>query len=337
MRRLASRAAFVVTTLAAASAFATPSRWAIARSPELQRDESARAAAEVELLAHRHEKKSPFEDPILRVESHAPRAAQILERSGAWSSDDWYLRVLLARAHHESQHWKEAAAAFESVIEDKRTPAVFRADALADVAIAYARLDRQDDEIEAYETSLALEPHPSSRATMLANQAEAFMVKGDVSRAISGYRASLEALTSYDAPFLAPTTLWSLGVALDRSGDLDAGLESIGRARSYDPNDVRIKGPGWFFVPPYDEAYYDALGEWHRARRTVATTEDRLESYERAVIAWKQYLGRAPEAGPYVPVARARLKMAEKEFIDLSKRAQTPTPVDPRLPAEGKP
>lgn len=324
-------------TLAASTALATPTRWSTARSPDTYRDELARAAAEAELLAHRNEKRSPFEDPILRVESHAPRAAQILERAAAASSPSWYLRVLLARAYHESERWKESAAVFESVIDDEQTPAVYRADALADAAIAYARLDRQDDEIEAYERALALEPHPSSRATMLANQAEAFMVKGDVARAISGYRASLDVLTSYDAPFLAPTTLWSLGVALDRSGDLDGGLESIGRARSYDPNDVRIKGPGWFFVPSYDEAYYDALGEWHRARRGLATTEERLEAYERTVIAWKQYLGRAPDSGPYVPVARARLKLAEREFLDLSKRAQTPTPVDPRLPIDGSP
>lgn len=310
---------------------ATPSRWAMARDNQLYEDEITKAEAEEQLLAHRLEKKSPFEDPILRIESYAPRAAQILERAQASKSRDWYLRLLLARAYHETGRWLEASLAFESVISDPQTPVVFRADALADVAIGYARLGRQGDEIDAYELALAFEPHPSSRATMLANQAEGFMVKGDISRAIAGYRASLEALSSYEAPWLAPTTLWSLGVALDRSGDLGGALETIARARSYDPNDVRIHGPDWFFVPPYDESYYDALGDWLTARR-APDTEARLGAYERSIIGWKQFLGRAPDTDHYVPVARARLRLIEAEYADFATRARTPTPIDPRLP-----
>ncbi|NUP07884.1 MAG: tetratricopeptide repeat protein [Polyangiaceae bacterium] len=314
------------------TAGATPSRWAMARSQATFDAEMTRQAAEEELLAHRAQRRSSFEDPILRVDSHAPRAAEIIEKAGPKVLDDWYVRMLLARAYHEGERWLEASKVFESVLTDGRTPDVFRADALAELAIDYARLNRQDDEIEAYELALALEPHTSSRATMLANQAEAFMVKGDTSRAIAGYRASLEALTSYDAPVLAPTTYWSLGVALDRSGDLEDALDSISRARSYDPHDVRIGADTWFFVPAYDENYYEALGEWLVARRSP-DTEVRLGAYERAEIAWKQYLGRAPDDDHYAPVARARLRLLEKEFAEFAKRARTPTPIDPRRPA----
>ena len=74
------------------------------------------------------------------------------------------------------------------------------------------------------------------------------MVLGDVSRAVAGYRAALELLTSTEMFDVAPTTLWSLGVALDRAGDLSGGLQSIARAREYDPQDRKLSGDSWFYV-----------------------------------------------------------------------------------------
>lgn len=313
----------------AADAAARPSRWAMARDPALREIEAVRDDAEHELVLHEVEKRSPLAiDPILRVESHAPRAVEILEHAEAATSSSWRLRHLMATAYQETKRWEEAALTFESIVGDPATPSVFKANALSDLAIMYARLDRQQEEVEVYERAIALEPTPAVRSIMLANQAEGFMVMGDVSRAIAGYRAALELLTtSFESYVLAPTTLWSLGVALDRSGDLDGALASIERARSYDPHDTRLKDDGWFFVPPYDASYYAALGEWLRARKG-GDTEQRLGAYERCVLAWKQYLGQAPEAGTYVPVARARLKLAEKEYADYGERVRTPTPIE---------
>jgi len=328
---------------------ASPTRWGMARSETAFQEEAARLAAEQELLKQKLAQKKPlYEDPILRPASRVPKAIAILESAGAARSKSWYLRLVLGRCQHEVQRWSEAAALFESVARDPETPDVFRADALAELAIDYARLNRQEDEIEAYEVAVALEPHSSSRATMLANQAEAFMVTGDIARAIAGYRASLDSLLGWEAVVLAPTTLWSLGVALDRSGDLEGGLESVARARSYDPKDVRIGGASWFFVPDYDEAYFSALGHWQKAREQAGTTgqrgspsgpdvrdpfgqpsliEGRLAAYERAILAWKEFLARAPDRDHYVPVARARLKLAEKEYADFAKKVRTPTPI----------
>ncbi len=317
--RRASLAAFAGAAILAlgSTAGATPTRWARARSEEVNRAEVTRAEAEAELIADRRERRSPFEDPIVRIESHAPKAAKILDDASAASSPDWHLRLLAARAYQLVGQWDKAFAALASVISDARTPPVFLADALTDQAVVLARLGRPEEEIELYERAVAFEPHPTSRSTILANQAEAFMVKGDPTRAIQGYRAALEQVGNAESVFLAPTILWSLGVALDRSGDLEGGLEAIGRARTYDPNDVRIKGPDWFFVPPYDAHYFSALGSWLEARR-LPDRDARSAAYEQASTSMEQFLMKASPMDPYRPVAAARLKLLSKESRDRS-------------------
>src|SRR5690606_13296059 len=109
------------------------------------------------------------------------------------------------------------------------------ADALRALAICYARLGRHDEEIAAYAEALVIEPHADVRAVLLANRAEAFMVRGDILSAVRGYRQSLQEAPGSDA---APTTLWGLAVALDRSGDFSGALERIALARTYDAIDA---------------------------------------------------------------------------------------------------
>jgi hypothetical protein len=155
---------------------------------------------------------------------------------------------------------------------------------------------------------------------MLANQSEAFMVAGDVARAVLGYRASLGDLSSRELPSVGPTTHWSLGVALDRTGDLDGALAEIARARGYDPLDLHLRSPGWFFVPSYDEHWYEALGHWLVGRR-ADELERRRDAYERAERAWVAYLASAPPDGPYVPIARGRLITLRAERTRLEDEA----------------
>ncbi len=336
----------VVAVLAPASlASATPSRWSLARSDAAYREEVAVRAAEagfIESASQRRRERDPLADPKIPIRN----ALTSLEAARITAASSLAPRQLLARALQGVSRWADAVPVWESILREPRAPDAVRSEALSEVAIAYARVGRQDDETEAYEGALALEegggsPHmlpidwPSGgRVTMLANQAEAFMVQGDVERAIAGYRASLDAVDSTIMGLAySPTALWSLGVALDRSGDLAAGLDSIARARSYDPGDARIKGPGWFFVPSYDEYYYWALGHWLVAR-TAPDQDDRLAAYERCVAAWAAFLSAAPESDKYLPIARARFRLASKELEALRKRAQTPTPIDPRKPAQ---
>ncbi|MFO0551589.1 MAG: hypothetical protein U0271_24590 [Polyangiaceae bacterium] len=315
-------------TLVAAPAIATPSRWELARGGRAYPDEVARREVEVLLHSEKADRRNfPPTDPILGRDARFRKARYILEDAKAESSPSWYLRLLYARILHELDKWKEATPVFEGVLADPRTPDVFKADLLADLAIAYARIDRQPDEIEAYEGALALTPIQASRCIMLSNQAEAFMVSGDISRAILGYRAALEGLTILEAPRIAPTTLWSLAVALDRGGDLGGALETVQRARSYDPNDVMIHSDTWFFVPAYDQFYYEALGTWDIARRS-SDLETKRAFYEKTLTAWRNFLQSARASDPYVPVARARLALAEREAAELEKRARTPTPTE---------
>lgn len=329
----------------ASIASATPSRWSLARSETAYREETAVRAAEAKLIesaSQRRRERDPLADPKGPVRD----AVNALEAARITRASSLYPRQLLARALQSLARWDEAVPLWQSILREPRTPDVVRSEALSEIAIAYARVGRQEEETEAYEGALALEegggsPHmlpidwPSGgRVTMLANQAEAFMVQGDVERAIAGYRASLEAVDSTIMGLAySPTALWSLGVALDRAGDLAAGLDSIALARSYDPADARIKGPSWFFVPSYDEYYYWALGHWLIARR-APDQDDRIAAYERCVASWASYLSAAPETDKYVPIARARFRLASKELEALRKLAATPTPIDPSKPAQ---
>jgi tetratricopeptide (TPR) repeat protein len=193
------------------------------------------------------------------------------------------------------------------------------------LAIQYARLGRPKDEIAAYGEALRVQPVAGERSVLLANRAEAYMLLGDVTSAIAGYRASLALLTSDYLLFnAAPTTLWGLAVALDRSGDLDGGLETVRLARAYDPRDARLDGPSWFFLPAYDKYWYHALGHWAVARKADVDAV-RAEAYSHAVTNWEEYVAAASRDGKddkWVDIARVRLKQCEKERDEFLKRSR---------------
>ncbi len=310
----------LLTAPCLASAQAT--RWAEARSSTVHAERVALDAVERELLAERKLRRLPVElsESFAGVVDHKARAREALEAVSAATSRDPLVRLRYAQVLQASRRYADALPIYESLVAPGVLPDVLRFDALSDLAIVHARVGSEDAEIEAYETSLSLEPHAAARSTMLANQAEAFMVRGQIARAIAGYRAALSVLSSVEAPVLAPTTLWSLGVALDRGGDLEGALESIARARSYDPVDARLHGPSWFFVPPYDEYWYAALGHWLVARRTD-DPELRLSAMQRSVDAWEEFIGRAATENPYLPLARVRLAQARRELDLASRRA----------------
>jgi tetratricopeptide (TPR) repeat protein len=345
-RWIAAFAVMVSPPVGVSPVHATPSRWALARDPIVRRDERAIAAAErasVEGLSG----PSPFDDVALPAEILAARALDALRAAGGEESSSPWVRLHTARALTSLGRFEAAATVLESVVRSPALPLSVRSDAWGDLAIAYARLDRVPEEIEAYEEAIAREPHAASRATMIANQAEAFMVAADLPRAVAGYRSALAELSTLDAQGLAPTTLWSLAVATDRSGDLDAALELVERARAYDPFDVRLQSPGWFFVPPYDRHWYEALGHWLVARgrlgllraRTSRPSlpglvgpqgvgrdelEVRRDAYERGVLAWRLYLAAAPADGPYLAIAKARLSAMQAEQAQLESEATGP-------------
>jgi tetratricopeptide (TPR) repeat protein len=307
-------------------ASATPSRWARVANPELDRAERVAAEAERDLILV-NARRSPLDDALTPSTAYATRARMALIEAGAQRSSFARLRLLLARAEQQLHHFQEASLLFESVVKAASVPDAIKADAWADLAIVYARLKRIPEEVEAEEMAIALEPITRNRSLTLANQAEAFMGMGDISRAIAGYKAGLEGLTNLELATIGPTTFYSLGVALDRSGDLEGALEAVARARSYDPSDRFLRSDTWFFSSPHDESWYEALGHWMVGRRGDGD-DVRLGGYERAVAAWKLYLAQAPESDPYVAVAKARLRQCEKELAAFSAKVSVPTPID---------
>ena len=87
---------------------------------------------------------------------------------------------------------------------------------------------------------------------------------GNLAEAVTGYESAL-VLTAKLPPTsgahqTAALAVWGLAVALDRSGELESGLDAIQRARAYDPADRSLSSEGWFFNPPYDAAWYAGLG-----------------------------------------------------------------------------
>ncbi len=140
------------------------------------------------------------------------------------------------------------------------------------------------------------------------------MLLGDYTSAIAGYRAALALLSNDHLMFgSGPTTIWGLAVALDRADELDSGLEAVRLARTYDPQDKHLNGPGWFYLPDYDRHWYEALGHWQVGRKSEVAPSVRADAYVRAVASWEKYVASAAHDDKWLPLARVRLKQCEKE------------------------
>jgi len=325
--------ALVVGALVFASALlspevvAAPTVWARARQPSVARsaallEEADQFLLKQELLREENEDPSGVEfmqmGPVYMLE-----AEKRLEEAGGASSPDPRVRlrygyVLRRLGQDHSKDGlgqvkiKAAVDVLVTVARAKNVAPTVLAAAWNELAICYAVLGVRDEEVHAYGEALALEPLGRHRAVLLANRAESFMAMGKLDDAIRGYREAMRSLLPYEMFDNGVTTLWGLAVALDRDGDLDGALESIALARAYDRDDRKIHSSSWFFSPPYDEAWYEALGFWSLARATEQGAV-RAEAYARALDAWRDYLARAPEGDRWIPLARARQKLCEKE------------------------
>lgn len=311
---------FASILLVSTSAAATPTVWDKARSPQVARESLALQAADHEVAQQQKtEGLLQIHMPEDVAMLHSLRALRALQDAGGERSKNPVFLARLGALLHDLGQYAEAVRVEEAVVKSDVVGSL-AADTYSDLAISYARLGRVDDEIAAYESALAFDTAGRSRAVLLSNQAEAYMVHGDITRAIAGYRASLESLSSNEMPG-ASTTLWSLGVALDRSGNLEDALACIRTAREYDPTDRQLQPPRWFFVPEYDSAWYAGLGELLVARRTKDPWV-RQAAYRQAIDDYREYIQRAGEKDAYVAIARARLKLVEKEAKELDKKLE---------------
>ncbi|MEZ4441940.1 MAG: tetratricopeptide repeat protein [Polyangiaceae bacterium] len=333
-RRLAIGLLLAVWLAAPPKAAAEDSVWARAQEPK--RHERALLLTQVDTILHEHLRASTRPSAFRRsIALH--QARRLLEARGAATSRDVALRLRLARVMSELYDAEGEVGQLENAVlhltfvAEHARPTTLQAWALGALGVALARLGHHEQEIAAYDRGIAAEPDPLARTTLLANQAEGYMAQGHLAKAIRGYRRALAATPGGVMTRGGVTTLWGLAVALDRAGDLDGALESIRAARAFDPHDTLIHGPGWFYVPAYDEDWYMALGHWQSARDEAFALEGRIASYDLAIAALQSYVNRAPADDRWLPLASMRLTLCERERTRL--RGRRPAAAEQARPA----
>jgi tetratricopeptide (TPR) repeat protein len=314
------------------AAAAGGSVWSRARNPDGERRRDLVAEAQSHEVKAQSLGRSRNALDRAEVTVHLAQAAILLEEAGAATSSDLFLRYRLALVYTFQDEHKKAIPLLESIARADPPPSL-RAVIFAELGVSYAHLGRIGDEIAAYSEALRVQPVAFERSLLLSNRAEAYMLLGDITAAVEGYRAAVALLSADHMMFgTGSTTLWGLGVALDRSGDLDSGLDAIRLARTYDAQDKHINGPGWFYVPDYDRHWYEALGHWQVARKTDALLSVRVDAYARASASWDEYLASAARDDRWLPLARLRAKQCEKERSAFLRRPGVAIALPPALP-----
>lgn len=327
--------------LAAASAEAQPSIWDKARDPAEAKAYQALVA--VERMLSRAE-ESDFDFGLQRNFTRA--ALAMLELAGGGALPDPRLKILLADLLLDTGIGREAEARTlleEALARDSRSPLAVRG--WFTLAIASAKLGDPVREHEAYTRALELSWEADERANILLNRGESRMVLSSkpgatwrMADAIDDFRSALRLATRPDLQALA---LYSLGTALERSGDLPSALDAMARARSIQLGPVypsALDLPSVFYVPRYDLYYYKALDALAAAKLSTDVIA-RAEALEQARGFWTRYLQEA-EADGHVWVGNARLHLASTEKklaalqpeLERARRARPPAQDDASAP-----
>jgi len=241
-------------------------------------------------------------------------AARTLERADSANSPDIRPRTLYGRVLARIAHLSPADQ--EREILGRATRVLEQAIALSPddpiaiearftLAVAWARLGQSRKEIAVYDELLQRESSRQERAVILMNQAEAFMVLGDLDRSVAGYRASVRIAGDQ------PLAWWGLAVALDRSGDNPGGVAAAANALTFDPEASALHDPNVFFMPSYDRFWYDALGAMARARQEKDPDLARLW-WKAAAAFWGRYVEQASDDDRWAGAAASRRKLCER-------------------------
>jgi len=301
----------ITAALAASPASAGPSVWSRAREPRVSvQDEMVRDAQKA-IVRYRRMLNGGGADASALAALVLRDARLTLARVVSSGATDFGVRLLYAQVLRDSHENDEALKVLTQVLKDN-PPIPMRADALGELAILHALAERREEEIRAYTDALAIEPHAFARSRLLSNRSEALMATGDVLGAVDGYRAALAPLTTIEMFWAGPTTLFGLGVALDRSGNPEAALETVRLARQYDPTDRGLHSRTWFFSPSHDSHWYWALGGWSCGRFSQSWAA-RSECYETALAEWQLYIETAPENDRWIPLAEVRIAAVKRE------------------------
>jgi tetratricopeptide (TPR) repeat protein len=200
--------------------------------------------------------------------------------------------------------------------------------ALLELGIICNKLGDSRCEFDAYTKALENMWDSETRAQVYLNRGETYMMMGDLQGAIRDYR---RAMRLAGGPTNQSLAHFGLGVALERSGDLPAGLRAIAIAdaiRVPIPFGLVLSAldlPSVFFNPEYEVHYYKALAHMAAAERT-SDPGDRRREYDMAIERWNRYLdGAEPAKQRWVPNARAHRARCERAAAKLPKVDLTET------------
>jgi tetratricopeptide (TPR) repeat protein len=313
------RAAFVVVFALAPGANAeghSPGVWERATDPEKAKADEVHRKVEALLFTT----YSSRDDSGASQERFA-EAMQLLERGHADKSSDVRLRFDFGHVAYLRHDEPRAAAVLESALrEAPDQPLAMRA--YFDLGVCYAKLGNTEAEIVAYDEYLRRQTDPESRALALANRAEAHMTLGRephmtlarLAMAVNDYRSALLIDPGY------PQAHWGLAVALDRNGDLPGALAEAKLAVTYDPLELQISGPNVFFVPAYEQYWYEALSAAARAQQLDDAPSSVL-LWETSIAKWAGYVAVAASDDRWLPLARAHLASTQRRLDRAKKRS----------------
>jgi tetratricopeptide (TPR) repeat protein len=197
------------------------------------------------------------------------------------------------------------------------------ADAYSRLAIAYARLQRREDESRAYQHYLARQTEPRLRTLALYNYGDALMSLGDLPRAAANYRSAIE--IEPGASQTGVLARWGLAVALDRSGDMAQALVTAKDATQLDAAARSLHDDNTFFVPAYEIYWYEAL--WHWARADLAgDREERRKQLQLSSLRWQTYVASAPSTDPWAALAQARFRRTQQLLKAAGGPPRRPSP-----------
>ena len=299
---------FTAWTASALAQEHPPTLWERATDANRADAEKAHRAAQVLLgEAQQNRPTSPLGQEKLA------QALRVLDDVHADTSPDVRLRFDVGKVLSLLGDYTRSTPVLESaLLEAPNHP--LATEAYFSIAICYAKRSQPEEEIRAYDEFLRRETDSTARAGALSNRAEAQMLLGRLTPAITDYRSSLA---------LEPDNVlahWGLSVALDRSGDMPGALAEAKAAITFDPLDQQLESPNVFFMPPYDRYWYEGIGAMARAGDLDDAATSMLW-WETALGKWRDYVGLATSDDRWLPLARAHLATCEQKLQKTKKRA----------------
>jgi tetratricopeptide (TPR) repeat protein len=332
-----------------ARADTSPGTWELVRDP-IQR-ERWKLHVRVENLLHApvSEDGQPI-DAVRNAEIHLELARELLEQADAEHSPDVRLRFDLGIVYErladsqerDDMHQRAAEVLSSALGVAPEHPAAVTA--LQYLGYAYAHLDRPREELDVWRRYIPKLTDERSRVVDKMNMGEAEMRLGRVDDALETFRDVLRLcgqLPNTSTPNSTYVlTLWDLAVALDRSGDPRAAVDTAAKASAIvtigstqlpmSGRSIIAQDPAVFFVPAWEREWYLALAS-SAAARDATDVRDAAAMWADAEHHWDSYVQGAAASGgrdPWLAIARTRRdhtsalrKEAESRAVKMPRRA----------------